>query len=170
MRAILLTAVLLFVPVATLADEVPVVVTPGDRVRIATVSDRDRVPMPLRGKFVGSITDFNSNNMTVVLEGGQPAIVHRDLIAGMETSVDRGSRGKHALIGAGLGLALGAALGAVSGGDEMFTAADTAAIFGILFTPIGAVFGALMPAGPTWKDVPLEQVEWSPAASGGAQR
>lgn len=169
MRAVLLTAVLLFVPLASLADELPVVIRPTDRVRIETVPVNERVPMPLRGKFVGSITDFNSDKLTVVLDGGPTAIVHRDLVAGLEVGVDRGSRGKHALIGTGVAILIGGALGFASGSDNPdfmeFSRGEGALAGAILSAPIGALIGAAMPAGMSWKTVPLEQVEWTPPST-----
>ena len=140
----------------------PVVVTPADRVRIETVWDPARVPEPLRGKFVGSVAGLNHENLTVVLGNGQPAVVHRDLIKEFDVAGQHGPRWKHALIGAGIGAAFGALAGLSSSPDAWFSQGDLVLIGTILYTPIGAIIGAVLPAGETWKEVPLERVEWSP--------
>lgn len=143
----------------------PIVITPADKVRIQTTYDPSRVPLPLRGQFVASVVGINQNTMTFVLGDGQPAVVHRDLIVGIQTSVDHGSRGKHALMGAGIGLLAGAMIGFAGGSDNPdfmeFSRAEGAAIGAILLTPIGALIGTAVPAGQEWKAVPLDRVELS---------
>jgi len=141
----------------------PIVITPADKVRIQTTYDPSRVPLPLRGQFVASMVGMNPHTVTFVLNNGQPAVVHRDLIVGIQTSVDHGSRSKHALIGAGIGLMAGAILGFAGGSDDPdfmeFSRAEGAAIGAILFTPICALIGTALPAGQEWKEVPLDRVE-----------
>jgi hypothetical protein len=168
MRAILLTAALVFVPAAALADELPVAITPSDHVRVQTRHDPSRVPLPLRGQFVGSMVGMDRNTMTFVLEDGQPAVVHRDLIVGIETRVHQ-SRGKHALIGAGVGMALGALIGYASYHDSqdewvVFTRRDTTVMGMIAFGAIGALIGTVSEVGEDWKEVPLDRVELNTAS------
>lgn len=140
----------------------PVGISPGDRVRIETVWDPARVPEALRGKFAGSVAGMNHENLTVVLADGQPAVVHRDLIKQFDVASQHGPRWKHVLIGAGIGAAFGAMVGATSSPDAWLDQGDLIVIGSILWTPIGAMVGAVLPAGTTWKEVPLERVEWSP--------
>jgi len=140
----------------------PIVISSVDRVRIETVWDPARVPGPLRGKFVGSVAGLNHENLTVVLSDGQPAIVHRDLVKQLEVASQHGPRWKHTLIGAGIGAAFGALAGLSSEPDAWLDQGDLVLIAAILYTPIGAIVGAALPAGTTWKEVPLERVEWKP--------
>jgi len=145
----------------------PIVITPADRVRIQMVANPERVPTLLRGQFAGSIAGANAGTLTVVLDDGQPAVVHRDLVEGLEVRVDHGSRGKHALVGAFIGGAVGALIGLSSdGGDSgdliYFSPGEMAAMGAIIWAPIGAIIGTAIPAGESWKPVPLERVQWSP--------
>ena len=142
----------------------PITITPRDPVRVQTVHDSFRVPLPLRGYFVGSMVRMNQDTMTFVLGDGQPAVVHRDLIAGIETRVSHGSRGKHALIGAGIGMVFGATLGYATydpNPDEwiIFTRSDTTFMSMVAFGVIGALIGTAVPAGEDWNAVPLDRVE-----------
>ena len=174
MRAalVLLTSALVVVQASVCAAEIdrppsdvvappPVLIHPSHLVRIRTVDDPSRVPLPLRRQFVGSIAGINQQSLTVVLPGGQPAVVHRDLIAEFETGVDRGSRGAHALMGAGVGLAVGIVLGLAAEEDAFFSTEDLMAMGMMLCAPAGAIVGALCPAGTSWNTVPLESVEVS---------
>ena len=139
----------------------PVLIHPSHLVRIRTIDDPSRVPLPLRRQFAGSIAGINQQSLTVVLPGGQPAVVHRDLIAEFETGVDHGSRGAHALMGAGVGLVAGIVLGLAAEEDALFSTGELVATGMILCAPAGAIVGALFPAGTSWKTVPLESVEVS---------
>lgn len=166
----LLAAAVVLAQKSTSAAPRPVVITPADHVRIQTVQDPERVPAPLRGKFVGSITDINASAVTVLMEGGQPAIVHRKLIAGIETNVDHGSRATHTFAGALIGAAVGAAFFAVMASAEddsdsfiQLKPQEVAPIGAIYGAPLGALIGVLLPAGKYWQSVPLEDVEWQPA-------
>lgn len=174
MRAVLVfgltTVAVVLAHQSTCATPRPVVITPADRVRIQTVQDPERVPAPLRGKFVGSITDISAGKITVMLEGGQPAVVHNTLVVGLEKSVDRGSRATHTFAGALIGAAVGAAIGAISAqgnsGDFIdFKPHEMAAIGAIYLAPVGALIGVALPAGLGWQTVPLESVEWKPVTA-----
>jgi hypothetical protein len=165
-----MTAVVVLAPQSAWATPRPVVITPADRVRIQTVQDPGRVPGPLRGKFVGSITDVSAGTVTILMEGGQPAVVHRKLIAGLETKVDHGSRATHSFVGGLIGAAVGAAIFAIaaSSDDDQesvidLTPGEMAPIGAIYGLPLGLLIGALLPAGKSWRAVPLESVEWKPA-------
>lgn len=189
MRAVLLcaaTAAIVLVQESARADEIqrgpstsrnasvgatPIVITSHDRVRIQLAGDPARLPAPLRGQFTGSVAGLNHENLTVVLGDGEPAVIHRDLVTQLELGSEHGPRWKHTLIGAGIGLALGAAMGYASGDDSRspeellveFSRAESALFGMMLLTPIGALVGAVLPAGEGWREVPLENVEWSPA-------
>jgi hypothetical protein len=127
------------------------------------------VPLPLRGRFTGSMVGANQDTMTFVLDDGQPTVVHRDLIVGIETRVHHGSRGKHALIGAGLGMVFGAVFGYSTYDDSpddfiVFSRSDTTFMGMVVFGAVGALVGSAVHAGDDWKDVPLDRVELKTAS------
>lgn len=141
----------------------PIVLTPADRVRIETVKDSDRVPVILRAQFSGSLVDFNHTSLTVAVDGEQPVIVHRDLVARFEIGVDHGSRWKHAAYGTLIGGLFGASLGlAATSGDHSADAGVLAGIGAAVLGAVGLVIGTALPAGEDWNTVPIERVQWSP--------
>ncbi len=137
----------------------PVLIHRDAPVRIRTIHDPARVPSQLRSQFVGSIADINQRSLTVVLPDGKPAVVHRDLVAEFETGVDHGSRTAHAMIGAGAAAVVGLLLGAAAEDDAFISQGEMMVGSAILCAPIGALIGAVCPAGKSWKSVPLENVE-----------
>jgi hypothetical protein len=112
---------------------------------------------------------LNHENLTVVLANGEPAVVHRDLVKQFDVGTQHGPRWTHTLIGAGIGAAFGALAGLSSSPDAWFSQGELVAIGAILYTPVGAVIGAVLPAGETWKKVPLESVEWEPGEQSDGQ-
>ncbi len=68
--------------------------------------DPGRVPEPLRGKFVGSVTGSNCENLTVVLADGSRQVVHRDLVKEFDVAAQHGPRRKHVFTGAIIGAVL----------------------------------------------------------------
>jgi hypothetical protein len=142
-----------------------VVIDPSDRVRVETVPDSVRVPELLRGKVVGSIDGINATSLTIVLDNGQPAVIHRDLVARMDLRIDKGSRWKHGAISALIFGATGALLFAsVSAGENqsLGEAEGSATAKGAaLFASVGLLIGLLGPAGESWKPLPKDRVSLS---------
>jgi hypothetical protein len=82
----------------------------------------------------------------------------------------RRSRLGGALLGGLTGLAVGATIGAITCRDNVILSPGGCAIaFGVLFAPVGALIGAIVP-GRVWKDVDVgrTRVTFQPIASGRA--
>jgi hypothetical protein len=118
------------------------------------------------GRYVGTLTQVTADTFTLAAPGRQDA-VPRSGVTQMHRLVNRGSRGKSILHGAGVGLLAGTALGFVVGStmahcDDCESGRDGTAQ--AAFSADGAVLGALVGAmlGPTFRRTRWERVDAAP--------
>jgi hypothetical protein len=130
----------------------------GSRVRLALAegSERDSAPS---GRLAGTVVRASADELWLKVNDGRTSVVPREAIERLEVSQGRRSRGRGALIGAGLaaaaGLATTAIWSATCGSDECQIGTG----FGLfLYTPLammtGAGIGAAVPPGERWQSVP----------------
>ena len=157
--AAVLVPILFLMPARELLAEQAPQFGPGVRVRIWGTTGG----APLKG----NILTLDDRTLTLEVAGQtMPAVVQRDTITRLDVSGGRRSRGKGALVGAGLGLLVGVAIGLASGSDDpntflAYSAGDKALLSAILTTPLGALVGVAVPPGERWKRALLDHVKVS---------
>ena len=126
--------------------------TLGTRVRVRSEN--------AQGDVVGSVVSIDDSTLSLNVPGrATPAPVRLDTVNRLEVSDGRHSRGRNALIGAGLGSAIGTGvLVALFGSSGNSGDAGYIVFFGVaLGAPIGALTGAALPPSERWRDVSLAQ-------------
>jgi hypothetical protein len=142
----------LAVPTAAAVAQEPPEVTPGTRVRISA-------PTVAKKHFVGTITAWDPENLTMTSDKG-PIVLPRGAVSRLELSRGRKSRGRKALLGAGIGAAAGALVGFAHGSDPpgssivAFDAGTYALTFGALGAAAGALIGVAITPGERWEELP----------------
>ncbi len=138
-----------------------------DAVQLAS-GTRVRVTVPTGGgQLVGTVLALDDNNLTLqVLGKTDTKVLLRDDITQLEVSAGRRSRGRGALIGAGIGAGAGGLMGLASGSDDAnsffrFTAGEKALIAAIFFAPIGALIGVAVHPAERWKELPKDRIRLS---------
>ncbi len=114
--------------------------------------------------FTAKILTLDDSNLTLRIKNDRDSLVlPRGDVISMAIRSGHGSRGKNALIGAGIGVGVGAIIGAASGSDPPDTwfrmsAGTKALVGGLVLAPIGALIGAALPPGERWREVELDRV------------
>lgn len=150
----------------------------GPRVRVTTAG----------GRFVGRIVAREGETIVLRREkGGLTETLRGADVLGLEVSQRRSRRAKGAAIGALAGLGAAVALG-VAGGEDCgappdtvgwgnlaetldfnlcFGHTETAFLSGILTVPLGALLGALIAPGETWRPAGASELSLQAGASRG---
>jgi hypothetical protein len=120
------------------------------------------------GRYSGTLTQITADTLTLAAPGRMDAVV-RSAVTEMHRMVDRGSRGRSILRGAGAGLVAGAVLGFIGGtaagnGDCANCEPGNDGTAQAAFAADGAVVGALLGAmlGPTFRRTRWERVDAAP--------
>lgn len=129
------------------ADE-PGPVAPGSRVRLTAQSVSGK-------RLVGTVVGLDEATLTLQRQGAKETLqVPRGAITTLEVSRHRSRKGKGAGIGALVGLGAAVAIGLGAGDDDdcvfCYSKGETAAIFGILTVPAGALLGLAVAPGEKW--------------------
>jgi hypothetical protein len=153
---------------AAVAQE-PAPLQPGQRVRVRSTVAHAPV-------LTGAVESIGRDTLIVRREDGAAAGVATAIpfsgIAQLQVSQGRHSRWvRGMLIGAGVGAVAGAIIGAATYDEDdwLFSTGENAVLGALLFTPIGALTGAvigLQVKTERWEGVPLDRVR--PAVGGGA--
>ena len=162
-----LIAALLFVSVTGIASAgAAPPVTHGSRLRVSIVGKTE----PL----TGTVSALSDTAVTMQV-GPMTRIIPCDRIEHVSISRGKRSRGRGALIGAGLGAAVGVIVGFASGDDpedEWFAleAKEKATVCGVVFGLAGALVGVVVPPGEKWEpaDICGARVSCRPMPGGGA--
>lgn len=127
----------------------------GSRVRVEVSTAEERL--------VGRLLALDDKHLNLQVEDEkEPRIFSREDITALAVSGGRRSRGRGALIGAGVAVALGAVIGVASWHDADDYSPNMLAMFlAYVAAPIGALIGLAIPPGERWKDVPLDTVQVS---------
>ena len=140
----------LAMPTAAALAQEPSEVIPGTRVRITA-------PTVAEKRLVGTITAWGPENLTVTSEKG-PIVLPRGAVSRLEVSRGRKSRGRGALVGAGIGVGAGVVGGFAHGSDPpglvSFNASFYAFGYGILGAAAGALIGLAITPGERWEELP----------------
>lgn len=143
----------------------PTAVSEGTRVRLK-LSARDGHP-GLPGRLEGRIASVDREAITVDLNAYQRVTVPVRTVERVQVAAGRHSRGRGALIGAGIGALV---VGGISGiglaacdKDSWECVGPAAAL--VYVTPLaagaGAAIGALVPPGERWETVPRERLRFT---------
>ena len=148
---------LLLAALAT-ADETPPLEA-GARVRVVVSSGQ--------GRLTGGLLAVDNERLTLQIENEKtPRVLPRAEVTALAVSAGRRSRGRGALLGAGVGVVVGAVIGFAGGDDPNvdeggLTASENAVEGAGIFGAIGALIGLAIPPGERWKEVPLDRVRVS---------
>lgn len=140
------------------ADDV-VQLRTGARVRVTVLAQRKGV--------IGKALALDDTSLTLETEGGADTLLlRRDDVTSVATSAGRRSRGKSALMGAGVCAGVGLVVGLASGDDPKssfisMTAPQKGLVLGILLAPVGALIGLALPPAERWHKVPLDRMHLS---------
>jgi hypothetical protein len=140
------------------ADETPPLAA-GTRVRVQMSNERQRL--------VGRVFALDNDSLTLQVEKEEaPRVLPRAQVSALAVSAGRRSRGRLALLGAGVGVVVGAVIGFAGGDDPNvdeggLTAGENAVEGAGIFGAIGALIGLAVPPGERWKEVPLDRVRVS---------
>jgi len=120
------------------------------------------------GRYSGTLTQITADTLTLAAPGRMDAVVRAD-VTELHRLVDRSSRGRSILRGAGVGLVAGAVLGFLGGtaagnGDCANCEPGNDGTAQAAFAADGAVLGALLGAmlGPTFRRTRWERVDAAP--------
>jgi hypothetical protein len=110
--------------------------------------------------ITGRLLDFTTEQVAIEAARGRIITIPRGRVTDLAISGGRPRRWKRALVGAAVGAAMAGVVGLASGDDTdcawvCFTGPQKAAIFGMLFTPVGALIGAATPGNEQWHPIPL---------------
>lgn len=154
--------------------------SPGQWIRVTTNSDIAGVAKA-GTRLEGSLQSLDENRLVLGRNpGSQPVTVPRAAIARLDVRERASSRGKAALIGAGVGLVAGVSIGLASGNDECdpffknlcWSAGQKAAIYSLLTVPAGALLGLAFGHGSKWREnVAVERlrISFGPAPGRGVR-
>jgi hypothetical protein len=131
----------------------------GDRVRIgiAAESAPPEGPADLGRRVVvaGTLVGVTDETLTLELDGSGRALgVARRSIVKLEASRGKRSRGKTALMGAGIGA--GIALAGIALAEDQGKGYAVAGL--VVGVPVWALIGAALPTPERWKEVPADRV------------
>ncbi len=139
-------------------EDKPLQLSEGARVRISA-------PVVAARPILGTVVGLDERTVDVAVIGkGDAVVVPRSAISRIDVGCGRRSRGRNALIGAGIGLGMGALLGLAHGGDDpemwiAYSAGEYALMFAALGAPAGALVGAAVPPRERWRELPLPAVQ-----------
>ncbi|SRR6266568_3291434 len=172
--ALVCGTLLIGLPGQTLGDDAKRPV--GHWIRVTTNSDIAGIAKA-GTRLEGLLQSLDENSLVVARNSrSQPVIVPRAAIARLDVRERASSRGKAALIGAGVGLVAGVSTGVASGNDECasifknlcWSAGQKAAIYSVLTVPAGALLGLAFGHGSQWQEnVPVERLRLSFGAAPG---
>jgi hypothetical protein len=111
----------------------------------------------------GRLVRVDSESLVLETSAGVATTIPRDSIERLDRSLGRHSRGRGALIGAGIAAVVGVASSLAYGASCEEEECTMGAAYGLLlYTPlamgVGAAIGALVPPGDRWKPVQNERV------------
>jgi hypothetical protein len=126
--------------------------------------------------LIGKVEPGGDRTLALWASGGTGrTTVRRADITSVAVSEWRRTRGKTALIGAGIGAGTGVLVGFGLGDDPrefpiVFTAPQKALVLGVLLGSVGALIGVAVPPGERWREVPADHIRvgLSPLRGSGA--
>jgi hypothetical protein len=115
-----------------------------------------------RDRLIGKVLAFDDKTLTLQITGqADPTLLRRGDITTVAVSSGRRSRGKGALIGAGVGAGASMVMGLTGDPEGFVTPAGAAVLSAIVLVPLGALFGQGITPSERWKDVPLDRIRLS---------